>query len=91
METFMKMQNKWMALPLLLSIGYLAVNPPPMYAIFGFGDIVFDPSSWASLGHIWDQDISNGAKLVETYNSVDESYIIRKTERREFRSGGWHG
>ena len=65
----LKRHKKWIAaLPLLLGMGYLAVNPPAMYALFGFGDIVFDPSSWASLGHIWSQDISNGAKLIQTYN-----------------------
>ena len=51
-------------------MGYLAVNPPAMYGLFGIGDIVFDPSSWASLGSIWGQDIINGAKLIETYNQT---------------------
>ena len=59
-----------MTAPLLLGFGYLAVNPQRMYALFGFGDIVFDPSSYASLGKIWSQDISNGAKLAETYNQT---------------------
>jgi hypothetical protein len=66
----MKMKKKWMALPVLIGIGYLAMNPPPAYAIFGFGDVVFDPTSWATLGHIWTEDISNGAKLVQTYNET---------------------
>ncbi len=66
----MKLQKKWMTVPLLLGIGYLAINPQPMYAIFGMGDIVFDPSSWTNLGHIWSQDISNGAKLIQTYNQT---------------------
>jgi hypothetical protein len=64
-------KKKWLfAVPLLLACGYLAVNPQPMYAIFGIGDVVFDPSAWASLAEIWSQDISNGAKLVETYNQT---------------------
>lgn len=67
----MQMKKKWiMAVPLLLGLSYLLVNPSPLYAIFGFGDIVFDPSSYASLGEIWTQDISNGAKLMETYNQT---------------------
>jgi hypothetical protein len=67
----MTFKKKWLfAVPLLAGLGYVAVNPPPMYAIFGFGDIVFDPSSWASLGQIWGQDISNGAKLVQSYNQT---------------------
>jgi hypothetical protein len=65
----MQMKKKWLtAVPLLLCIGYLVVNPPPMYALFF--DVVFDPSSYATLGHIWEEDISNGEKLVETYNQT---------------------
>jgi hypothetical protein len=64
-------RKKWIvALPLLLGIGYLAVNPRPLYALFGMGDIVFDPTSYATLGHIWSEDISTGAKIVETYNQT---------------------
>lgn len=55
---------------MLLGVAYLAVNPQPVYAIFGVGDIVFDPSSWASLGEIWSQDITNGAKMIQTYNET---------------------
>lgn len=66
----MKMKKAWIALPLLIGIGYLAINAPPAYAVFDFGDVVFDPSSWATLGHIWTEDISNGAKLVQTYNET---------------------
>ena len=31
---------------------------------------VFDGSSWASLGKIWQEDISNGAKLIQEYNEL---------------------
>jgi len=65
----MQMKKKWMlAAPLLLGIGFLAMNPQPLYALFF--DIVFDPSSYATLGHIWTEDISNGAKLLQTYNET---------------------
>ena len=68
----MKIQKKrWLvAVPLLLGIGYLAVNPRPLYALFGMGDIVFDPTSYATLGHIWTEDISTGAKILQTYNQT---------------------
>lgn len=67
----MQMKKKWfVATPLLLGALYLAVNPQPLYAIFGFGDIVFDPTSYAQFTEIWGQDISNGAKLMETYNQT---------------------
>jgi hypothetical protein len=66
----MKIQKKWLAVPMLLGAAYLAINPQPLYALWGVGDIVFDPDSYASLGEIWDQDISNGAKLAQTYNET---------------------
>ncbi len=58
------------AVPLLCGIGYLAVHPVALYALFGLGDVVFDPTSYATLGHIWSEDISNGARLAETYNQT---------------------
>ena len=65
----MRRNRKWfVAAPVLLGLGYLAVHPPRAYALFF--DVVFDPSSYATLGHIWTEDISNGAKLVQTYNQT---------------------
>lgn len=58
------------AIPLVCVIAYVGLNPTPAYAIFGIGDVVFDPSSWSEIGEVWSQDISNGAKLVETYNQT---------------------
>ncbi|HTU47448.1 MAG TPA: hypothetical protein VMF91_20465 [Bryobacteraceae bacterium] len=46
----------------------------PALAVFGFGDIVFDPSSYATLGHIWQEDISTGAKIVQEYNQLVKIY-----------------
>ena len=66
----MKLRSKWMVVPVLLGVGYLAVNPQPLYALFGLGDIVFDPTTYATMGEIWGQDISNGAKLIQTYNQT---------------------
>jgi hypothetical protein len=69
----MQIKKRWYAAaPLLLGIGYLAVNPPPMFALFF--DVVFDPTSYATLGHIWTEDISNGAKLLQTYNQTVKIY-----------------
>ena len=71
----MKNNRKWLfAIPLVCVAVFTAINPQPMYAIFGFGDIVFDPSSWAEIGSVWGQDISNGAKLIETYNQTVKIY-----------------
>lgn len=67
----MQVKKKLFAVaPLLAGALYFAVNPQPLYAIFGFGDIVFDPTSYAQFTEIWGQDISNGAKLMETYNQT---------------------
>ncbi len=57
--------------------GLLALNllfPSRAAALFGFGDIVFDPTSYATLGHIWSQDISNYAKLIETVTQLEKIY-----------------
>ncbi len=67
----MKTKKNWLAaVPLLLGTGYLALNPQVVYGLFGVGDMVFDPTSYATLGHIWGEDISNGAKLAQTYNQT---------------------
>lgn len=66
-----ELKKRWIVgIPALLGIGYLIVNPTPIYALFGIGDVVFDPSSYAALGDIWNEDISNGAKLAETFNQT---------------------
>jgi hypothetical protein len=67
----MKTTKKWaFAVPLILGCSYMAMNPQPVYALFGIGDVVFDPTSWAALGDIWQSDLSNGIKLAETYNQT---------------------
>lgn len=48
--------------------------PRPAQAIFGFGDVVFDPTSYATLGHIWSQDITNYAKFVQTVTQLEKIY-----------------
>ena len=67
----MKKQNRWLAASILVVAGgFLLINPRPVYGMLGFGDIVFDPTSYGSLAHIWTQDISNGAKLAATFNQT---------------------
>ena len=48
----------------------MALTPTNTYAIFGLGDLVFDPSSFATLGHIWEEDISTGQKLIQEFNQL---------------------
>jgi type IV secretion system protein TrbJ len=54
--------------------GLALLLPRPAAAIFGFGDIVFDPTSYATLGHIWGQDISNYAKLIQSVQQLEKIY-----------------
>jgi hypothetical protein len=51
-----------------------AVFPRPAAAIFGFGDIVFDPSSYATLGKIFTSDASLLTKTIQTYNQTVKIY-----------------
>ena len=69
-----KLKKKWLAVPLLLGLGFLALNPARLYAIFGVGDIVFDPSSYAAIGEIWSQDITTYAKIVEEVAQLVKVY-----------------
>lgn len=67
----MRRKNQYLiAAPLALTVGFIAINPQRLHAFLGFGEIVFDPSSYAEIGEVWSQDISNGEKLAETYNQT---------------------
>ena len=54
--------------------GLSILFPRPAAAIFGFGDIVFDPSSYATLGKIFTSDASLLAKTIQTYNETVKVY-----------------
>ena len=54
--------------------GLTILFPKPAAAIFGFGDIVFDPSSYATLGKIFTSDASLLAKTIQTYNETVRIY-----------------
>lgn len=57
-----------------LVIGAALVFAPPAKAIFGLGDIVFDPSAFATLGHIWSENISTGEKIIQETNQLIKIY-----------------
>ena len=59
-----------------LGIIALLVIGLPLQSIaqFGLPSIVYDPSSYATLGHIWNEDISTGAKILQEYNEVVKLY-----------------
>jgi hypothetical protein len=48
--------------------------PVPAAAIFGLGDVVFDPSSYAELGHIWSENISTYAKITAELEQLQQIY-----------------
>lgn len=48
--------------------------PSPAAALFGLGDIVFDPTSYATLGKIWSSDASTLTKVTEEVAQLKEIY-----------------
>jgi len=62
------------AVTALALTGLSILFPRPATAIFGFGDIVFDPSSYATLGKIFTSDASLLAKTIQTYNETVRIY-----------------
>lgn len=67
-------RNRRKAALAVVAILSLAVFSQRSYALFGVGDVVFDPSSYAVLGHIWSQDISNFAKLTATVTQLTKIF-----------------
>lgn len=68
-------------------IGLAVVSPKPAAAVFGIGDVVFDPSSFSTLGHIWTEDISTGLKIqqevtqaIKIYNNAVQMYNLAQQE-----------
>ena len=48
--------------------------PSPAAALFGLGDIVFDPTSHATLGKIWSSDASTLTKVIEEVTQLKQIY-----------------
>jgi predicted NAD-dependent protein-ADP-ribosyltransferase YbiA (DUF1768 family) len=48
--------------------------PSPAAALFGLGDIVFDPTSYATLGKIWSSDASTLTKVTEELTQLEAIY-----------------
>ena len=58
----------------LLAVLLLCLMPNPAAAIFGLGDVVFDPTSYATLGKIWASDASTLTKVTEEVTQLDKIY-----------------
>ncbi|MGC2656510.1 MAG: hypothetical protein WA324_00940 [Bryobacteraceae bacterium] len=76
-------------------VGALAVAQPAL-AIFGFGDIVFDPTSYATLGNIFTSDASILTKAagtlqqtVKIYNNAVQTYNLAMTMAQHFTQKGY--
>lgn len=52
----------------------LLLMPSPAAALFGLGDIVFDPTSYATLGKIWSSDASTLTKVMEEVTQLGKIY-----------------
>jgi hypothetical protein len=48
----------------------IAVTPTNTYALLGLGDVVFDPSSFAMLSQIWQENIAIDAKLMKEISQL---------------------
>lgn len=52
----------------------LLLAPFPAAGLFGIGDVVFDPTSYATLAKIWSSDISTYAKVTEEVVQLGKIY-----------------
>lgn len=57
-----------------LGASALLLLPSPAAALFGLGDIVFDPTSYATLGKIWSSDATTLVKVTEEVTQLGEIY-----------------
>lgn len=63
----------------LVGVGVIAtvallLMPTPAAALFGLGDIVFDPTSYATLAKIWSSDASTLTKVTEELGQLRQIY-----------------
>ena len=60
----LRISKKLVAVGVIVTTALLLV-PTPAAALFGLGDIVFDPTSYATLAKIWSSDASTLTKVTE--------------------------
>lgn len=58
----------------VVGLAGLLLMPSPAAALFGLGDIVFDPTSYATLGKIWSSDASTLTKVTEEVTQLGKIY-----------------
>lgn len=67
-----------------LALALVCMIPKPAYAIFGIGDIVYDPSNFAEAVAAVEQDIKIVEQGVETYKLLQSE--LRMIERRPWQT-----
>ena len=71
----LRLTHRRRGIAILASVAVIiALFPLQSYALFGFGDIVFDPSSYATLGTIYSSNVSNGVKMAEELIQMEKIY-----------------
>ena len=81
-KTMIRLINKFRRIRIsekLLGVGVVAMAallfmPTPAAALFGLGDIVFDPTSYATLAKIWSSDASTLTKVTEELGQLQQIY-----------------
>jgi hypothetical protein len=58
----------------MIGAAALLLMPAPAAALFGLGDIVFDPTSYATLAKIWSSDANTLTKVTEELGQLQQIY-----------------
>jgi hypothetical protein len=58
----------------VIAMAVLLLIPTPAAALFGLGDIVFDPTSYATLAKIWSSNASTLTKVTEEVTQLEQIY-----------------
>jgi type IV secretion system protein TrbJ len=70
--------RSWSKKPMIYAVtvtaAILLFAPFPAAGLFGIGDVVFDPTSYATLGKIWSSDVSTYAKVTEEVAQLGKIY-----------------
>ena len=66
--------KKQMTYTVVSTAAILLLVPFPAAGLFGLGDVVFDPTSYVTLGKIWSSDVSTYAKVTEEVAQLGKIY-----------------
>ncbi len=66
--------SKKLAVAATITAAALLLMPTPAAALFGLGDIVFDPTAYATLAKIWSSNASTLTKVTEEVTQLGQIY-----------------